>query len=162
MLYITLNCFHREPLRCSFDNEMDMPFVKYQIMRKRLLSGSLILLLIISISTFTSCEYEFIEPEKVVIDIPPEGISFSDDIIPIFNSSCNNSGCHAAGFSILDLSPANAYNQLFAKGLLNTDVPDQSELYLKLTDTRGTHKDRSTPTEQALILEWIVGGAKNN
>lgn len=128
-------------------------------MKKKFLSGSLIVLLIISISIFSSCEYEFIEPEKVVI---PEIISFSDDIIPIFNSSCNTSGCHAAGFAILDLSPANAYNQLFAKGLVNTDVPDQSEIYLKLTDTRGTHKDRSTPSQQALILEWIVKGARND
>lgn len=128
-------------------------------MKKKLLSGSLILLLIISISTFTSCEYEFIEPEKVVI---PEVISFSDDIIPLFNNSCNISGCHASGFAILDLSPANAYTDLFRKGLINVDVPDQSEIYLKLTDSRGSHKDRSTPSEQALILEWIVKGAKNN
>ncbi|MCB0688603.1 MAG: hypothetical protein KDC53_18825 [Saprospiraceae bacterium] len=128
-------------------------------MKKKILSGSLIIFLIISISTFTSCEYEFIEPEQVVI---PDVISFSDDIQPIFNSGCNISGCHAAGFSILDLSPANAYNELIGKGLINVDVPDQSEIYLKLTDSRGTHKDRSTPGEQALILEWIVKGAKNN
>jgi len=159
VLYITLNCFRWEPLRRSFEHEMDVPFVKYQIMRKRLLSGSLIILLLISISTFTSCEYEFIEPEAVVI---PEVISFSDDVVPIFNKNCNISGCHAAGFAILDLSPASAYNQLFAKGLIDVDVPDQSKIYLKLTDTRGTHKDRSTPSEQALILEWIVKGAQNN
>ncbi|MCB0665384.1 MAG: hypothetical protein KDC80_06155 [Saprospiraceae bacterium] len=128
-------------------------------MKKKFLPGSLIALLIISISTFTSCEYEFIEPETVVI---PEVISFRDDIIPIFNSSCNISGCHAAGFAILDLSPAKAYEELFRKELIDIDVPDQSDLYLKLTDTRGTHKDKSTLSEQAIILEWIAKGAQNN
>lgn len=128
-------------------------------MKKRFLSGSLIVLLFISLSFLTSCEYEFIEPEQVII---PEVISFSDDIIPIFNNSCNYSGCHAAGFAILDLSPAKAYEELFRKQLINREIPDQSELYLKLTDTRGTHKDRSTATEQALILEWITKGAQNN
>lgn len=128
-------------------------------MKKKFLPGSLIALLIISISIFSSCEYEFIEPEAVVI---PDVISFRDDIIPVFNSSCNISGCHAAGFSILDLSPANAYQDLFRKNMIDTDVPDQSKLYLKLTDSRGTHKDRSTATEQALILEWIAKGAQNN
>ena len=128
-------------------------------MRKRILSGSLIILLLVSISTFTSCEYEFIEPEKVII---PEVVSYSNNILPIFSSKCSISGCHVAGFAILDLSAANARNDLFGKGLIDLDVPDQSELYLKLTDSRGTHKDRSTPGEQALILEWIVKGAQNN
>ncbi|MBK8504934.1 MAG: hypothetical protein IPL46_23580 [Saprospiraceae bacterium] len=128
-------------------------------MLKKYLSGSLIAILLTSLAMITSCEYEFIEPEKVVI---PEVISFADNIIPVFNNSCNYSGCHATGFAILDLSPGNAYNELFRKDLIDRDIPDQSKLYLKLTDSKSTHKDRSTATEQALILEWIAKGAKNN
>ncbi len=106
-----------------------------------------------------SCEYDFIQPPAVII---PEVLSFSDDVIPIFNESCNGSGCHASGFGILDLSPENAYNDLFVKSLINIDVPDQSELYQKLTEPNGTHVGRSTPAQQAIILEWINKGAKNN
>jgi hypothetical protein len=106
-----------------------------------------------------SCEYDFIQPPAVVI---PEVVSFSDDILPIFNESCNFSGCHVSGFALLDLSPGNAYNDLLLKSLINTDVPDQSKLYQKLTETNGTHQGRSTAAQQAIILEWINKGAKNN
>lgn len=106
-----------------------------------------------------SCEYDFIQPPAVII---PEVVSFSDDIIPIFNESCNFSGCHVSGFALLDLSPENAYNDLILKGQIDVASPDQSELYLKLIEGNGTHKDRSTPSQQATILEWINKGAKNN
>ncbi len=127
-------------------------------MQKRLLSGYVAVLIMIFL-LIAACEYEFIEPEKVII---PEVISFQDDIQPIFDGGCNISGCHAAGFAILDLSPANAYNDLFRKNLINLETPDMSGLYIKLEDGQGTHRDRSTATEQALILEWITKGAQNN
>lgn len=128
-------------------------------MLQKYLSGYLKTFLVFSLAIFASCEYEFIEPEPVVI---PETISFADDIIPIFNSSCNFSGCHVSGFGVLDLSPANAFNDLFRKGMINIDAPDESDLYLKLIESGGTHRGRSTSGEQAIILEWIVKGAQNN
>jgi len=106
-----------------------------------------------------ACQYEFIEPEEVII---PEVVSYTDDIIPIFNNKCNFSGCHVSGFAILDLSPTNAYADLFRKDLINLDNPELSDLYLKLNTANSTHKGRSTDTEQATILEWIKKGAKNN
>ncbi len=106
-----------------------------------------------------SCEYEFVEPEQVIL---PEVISFSEDIIPIFNSDCNTSGCHASGFGVLDLSPENAYDDLFRKNMIDLDAPDQSTLYVKLIEMNGTHEGRSSNNQQALILEWIVKGALNN
>lgn len=128
-------------------------------MSRKRTSIKLIFSLILSITLFGACEYEFIQPEKVVI---PETISFSEDVIPIFNGSCNFSGCHAAGFAILDLSPGNAYDDLFRKGLIDIDVPAQSGVYVKLSESGSTHMGRSTATEQATILEWINKGAKNN
>ncbi|HPD63886.1 MAG TPA: hypothetical protein P5050_00870 [Bacteroidia bacterium] len=109
---------------------------------------------------FTGCEYEFIVPKKVVIT--DTVISFTNKIIPIFNQKCNMTGCHVAGHFKVDLTPANAYNDLFAKGLIDTLQPDQSKLYVKLTTPGGSHDGRSTATEQALILKWIEQGAKNN
>ena len=128
-------------------------------MLKKYLSGSLIAILLISIVMISSCEYEFIEPEKVVI---PEFISFADDVLPIFSSSCSLSGCHVAGNPILDLSATNAFAQLYAKGLIDLDLPEQSKLYFKLIDGNGTHKGRSTAADQAKILEWIKKGGRNN
>jgi len=119
----------------------------------------LILSLLLVITFMPSCEYEFIEPEPVFI---PEVISFSDNIQPIFNSKCSISGCHVAGFSILDLSQGNAYTELFRKELIDTDSPEASKLYQKLSAPGSTHADRSTATDQATILEWINKGAKNN
>ena len=127
-------------------------------MQKRLLSGDAAVLIMIFL-LIAACEYEFIEPEKVIL---PEVISFQNDIQPIFDGGCNISGCHAAGFTILDLSPANAYNDLFRKNLIDIETPDLSGLYTKLEDDQGTHKGRSTATEQAIILEWITKGAQNN
>lgn len=108
---------------------------------------------------YSSCEYEFIEPEEVVV---PDVVLFSSDIIPIFNNSCNSSGCHDAGFAILDLSPQAAYADLFRKGQIDIDNPENSKLYLKLIDPSGTHNDRSTASERATLLEWIRKGAQNN
>jgi hypothetical protein len=128
-------------------------------MYKKTKSLGLILSLIFAVSLMPSCEYEFIEPEQVVI---PEVISFADNILPIFNAKCSISGCHVSGFAILDLSDANAYTDLFRKDQINRDFPDQSGLYVKLNAAQSTHAGRSTPTEQATILEWIAKGAKNN
>ena len=128
-------------------------------MSTRFYYAGLLLIVIISFSMYSSCAYDFVEPEKVVI---PDVLSFSDDIIPIFNAKCNTSGCHASGFGILDLSPENAYDDLFRKDQIDLENPSNSKLYIKLSDGGGTHNGRSTPQEQALILEWIVKGAQNN
>ena len=53
----------------------------------------------------------------------PEVVSFSADIQPIFNEGCNNAGCHATGGIAPDLTPANAYADLFAKNLIDLVNP---------------------------------------
>jgi len=105
-----------------------------------------------------SCEYNYIEP---VIPIPEDTISFSGDIIPLFNNSCNMSGCHGVGDAPPDLSPANAYNDLFAENMIDTINPEQSILYIEMA-TGGSMEIYSTTFETATILTWIERGAKNN
>ena len=126
--------------------------------RKTKVLGQILSLLLVA-SLLPSCEYEFIEPEPVFI---PEVITFTDNILPIFEAKCSISGCHVAGFSILDLSQDNAYTELFRKQLIDTDDPEASNLYQKLSAPGSTHADRSTTTDQATILAWINKGAKNN
>lgn len=115
--------------------------------------------LIAGLVLFASCEYDFIVPEVVVL---PDEISFKDDIVPVFDNSCNITGCHTEGHFAVDLTPDNAYQDLFAKNMIDIDNPELSVLYSKLIETGGTHDGRSTPTQQELILKWIVDGALNN
>lgn len=91
-------------------------------------------------------------------------VSFANDIIPIFNSSCNISGCHSAGGKSPDLTVANAYNSLKNGGYISTSDPQTSELYLWMSGKRGTpmpvggiNKDFNS-----LILAWIKQGAQND
>lgn len=104
---------------------------------------------------FASCTYEVFEPE----DIPAK---FSTDIIPVFDNSCNSAGCHDASSAKagLDLSPANAYQSIQDNNLVTAGDPDNSVLYTKLLS--GTHENRASPGEKALIKKWIELGAEDN
>ena len=91
-------------------------------------------------------------------------VSFVNDIFPIFNSSCNISGCHSAGSKTPDLTLTNAYNSLMNGNYVNKDDAESSELYLWMTGKKGTpmpvggiNKDYN-----ALVLAWIKQGALNN
>ncbi len=91
-------------------------------------------------------------------------VSFTTDIIPIFNSSCNTSGCHSPGGKSPDLTILNAYNSLTDGGYTNTGDPQTSELYLWMTGKKGTpmpvggiNKDFNS-----LVLAWIKQGAQND
>jgi hypothetical protein len=113
----------------------------------------------------TSCYYDEVIPadKKINPDIVDE-ISFSKDIIPIFNASCNSAGCHKAGAIPPDLTPANAYTALNSGGYINTASPETSELYLWMKGSKSTPMPLSGPnvTYNAKVLAWIKQGAKNN
>lgn len=109
------------------------------------------------VAGFSACEYDWVEPAVVTL---PEKVSFASDIIPVFNKSCNMSGCHAQGATAPDLSAANAWNDLNQQGLINTETPAQSQLYTTLTT--GSMKKFSSDANNALILKWIEQGALNN
>lgn len=91
-------------------------------------------------------------------------VSFVSDIIPIFNSSCNSSGCHSAGGKSPDLTMANAYTSLSNGGYMNSSDPQTSELYLWMTGKKGTPMPVSGINKDfnALVLAWIKQGAQNN
>ena len=105
----------------------------------------------------TSCTWEEIKPQKVTV---PATVTFSANIIPILSANCAKSGCHVKGVQAPDLSAANAYTSLIYYGYVDTDVPDQSSLYIKITT--GSMSDKATATDRALILKWIQQGAPDN
>ena len=108
------------------------------------------------------CTYnvEYNEPDVIIT----EDVSFQDDIIPIFNESCNFSGCHNEGGKAPDLSPANAYDALLSGNYIDTIAPDNSELYQWMIGNRSLDMPLTGPdaTYNALVLKWITEGAQNN
>ena len=91
-------------------------------------------------------------------------VSFTGDILVIFNSSCNISGCHSTGGKSPDLTVANAYTSLSKGGYINTSDPETSNLYLWMTGKKGTPMPVSGMNKEynALVLAWIKQGALNN
>ncbi|QEC55957.1 hypothetical protein [Flavisolibacter ginsenosidimutans] len=91
-------------------------------------------------------------------------VTFSQDIIPIFNKSCNLSGCHSSGGQAPNLTEANAFNSLTIGNYIDKTSPENSTIYLKMTGKRGTPMPVSGSNKDynALILAWIKQGANNN
>ena len=91
-------------------------------------------------------------------------VSFAADIVPIFNSSCNISGCHSPGGKSPDLSVVNAYTSLSNGGFVNTSDPQASVMYLWMTGKKGTPMPPNGINKDynALVLAWIKQGAQNN
>jgi len=112
----------------------------------------------IGITSWQSCQYEWVDPVNVIV---PEVVSFSVDIQPIFDQSCNNAGCHSAGGTAPDLSPGNAYADLFSENLIDLTTPANSKLYTKVA-TGGSMNKHVQPGDPEIILKWIEEGALNN
>ncbi len=117
-----------------------------------------LLLMCICLVILSACEYDYVKYE---ITPAPDNVSFSNDIMPIFNSSCNMGGCHNGSGPSPDLTPAGAYDDLFAENLIDTISPANSQLVIKLNGP-GTHDGRSEPQQRVLIEGWIEQGAKDN
>lgn len=105
--------------------------------------------------------------------VPPTTVSFSAEVQPIFDNQC--AGCHGAGGQAgLDLRPGTSHGNLVgvtatesALSLVEPGQPDQSWLYLKLTDQQdvgdamppgGTIGDANL----TLMETWINEGAQDN
>lgn len=89
-------------------------------------------------------------------------VSFTADIIPIMNTSCNQSGCHAAGGISPDLTPGNAYESLFA--IVDITNPQESQLYKNLIGSESIMppSGKLPDSDISIILGWIEQGALNN
>ena len=118
------------------------------------------ILLMITLSGFMlACTYDTIAPKEVEV---PENVSFNVDVIPIFNDNdCNKSGCHNSGGIQPDLTPNNAYISLTFFGYVDTDFPEESELYKVILPT-GSMAEFANDQDRAIILKWIEQGALDN
>lgn len=119
--------------------------------------------LLVAILAIKACTYDEILPEPPPPPIE-DTVSFSNDLMPIFNASCNFSPCHSSGGPPPDLTPANGYNALVNGGYIDVDNPQNSELYQWMAGNRAQPMPLSGPNAQynALVLAWITQGAENN
>lgn len=129
---------------------------------KKLKTGMLVLSLMYCAVQFISCgkNYNYV-PEPVSITTP---VSFSGDIMPIFNASCNMASCHLPGGPSPDLSAANAYDQLHTKAQLDLANPASSKLYVRMAATTNPMPPfgKLPANELSKILTWIQQGANKN
>jgi hypothetical protein len=121
-------------------------------------------LLGISVFFLSSCTKDYVihqavEPQDTTL---VNTISFSDRIIPLFQTNCID--CHYEGFDVLDLTPANAYNQLIEKNEIDTLSPANSNLYLRLTSLTNPMPPAGNISIDsiAVVLKWIEEGCRNN
>lgn len=91
-------------------------------------------------------------------------VSYTNDIIPIFNTSCAVIGCHTIGGIKPDLSAANAFNSLNVGNYFNTTAAESSTIYLWMTGKKGIPMPTTGINKEynALVLAWVKQGAKNN
>ena len=121
----------------------------------KILSG-----LVVLVFLSTSCLYNFIVPEEPLDPTDPDtpDISFSSEIVPIFEAKCT--ACHSTGNQMPDLTSGNAFNSINSSRYVNTTDPASSLIYTKASPD-GDHI-KYTEAEAALVLTWITQGAQNN
>jgi hypothetical protein len=105
--------------------------------------------------------------KTVILDTTAEitrKVTFSQDLIPMFDKSCNTSGCHSQGGQTPNLTASNAFSSLTIGNYINKATPENSILYQKMIGKRGTPMPPSGSNKDynALVLAWIKQGANNN
>jgi len=105
-----------------------------------------------------SCYKDVILP-AVSVTKPPQFVSFSSDLQPIFTTNCALSGCHVAGSQTPYLTAGGSYQQLLG-GFVNTIVPTQSEIYIQINGNMQVHIPNAADRQK--IYDWIRNGAPNN
>lgn len=120
--------------------------------------SSLALIVIIAMS---GCYKDVIMPDVALDpDGPPQQVSFSTDLAPIFNASCTDAGCHVSGSHKPYLTSDVSYQQIVNGGYVNTVVPKQSILY---TMINGDMREfMPSAADRQRVYDWIRNGAPNN
>jgi hypothetical protein len=124
-------------------------------MKRLFISGALLLFVTVGL---TSCYKDVILP-KVATTKPPQFVSFSNDLQPVFTTNCALSGCHVKGGQTPYLTPDVSYQQLLG-GYVNTVKPEQSELYIMINGNMQVHIPDAADRQR--IYDWIRNGAPNN
>jgi hypothetical protein len=126
-------------------------------MKVRHLAGRLLCALALVGWSLSSCTYHTNDYDPLDV---PDDVSFEQDIIPIFEESCNTAGCHS-GTIPPDLRPEYAYNSLWlGEYIIPGEPAENTPLYQSIDG--GTMTSYATDLERAYIEKWINEGAENN
>ncbi len=108
-----------------------------------------------------ACYKDVILPDAAVNpDAPPLAVSFKLDIAPIVTTKCGISGCHVSGGHSPYMTAGIAYEQIVNRGYVNTLIPKQSIIYIKIN---GEMKEFiPSAIDRQKIYDWIRNGAPNN
>ncbi len=129
-------------------------------MKKILLQAITVMIIVV---VAASCQYKFIVEPEVPPPVPGDTVSFSLDILPIFNDNNNCTGCHNTGGTPPDLTPDNAYDQIINMGMVNMTTPPESKIYkVPHPDDSGHSWKKYSNSQTATVLLWVEEGAKNN
>ncbi len=130
-----------------------------RIMKTKLkqMLGKLLFVFVVSGVGLASCTYHTndYDPSEA-----PDDVSFNDDIIPIFDASCNSAGCHNTGGIPPNLTADVAYVSLIGGGYVDPGNSEGSVLYQSIDG--GTMTTYATDLERSYIKKWIDEGALNN
>ena len=122
--------------------------------------ASIIATILFGIVVMVSCK----QKGQVTIAI----VSFSKDIIPVFQVSCAlNASCHLGANNAnhkVNLDSSLAYNTILNKHLVIVNKPTASLLYVQVVTgiMPKAPYGKLSDAQLILILNWISQGAKNN
>jgi hypothetical protein len=124
-------------------------------MKKVLIFGGLLFFMCVEL---VSCYQDVIIP-PVATEAPPQFVSYSGDLQPLWNENCALSGCHVKGGQVPYLSEDISYEQLLG-GYVNTVVPEDSKLWIALNGIMMSHLPSASDRQK--VFDWIRNGAPNN
>ncbi len=109
----------------------------------------------------SGCYKDVLLPEATVDpDGPPQPVSYSAELAPLFNSSCALSGCHVTGAHKPYMATATSYLELVNGGYVNTLIPKESILYHKINGEMKEYIPSAVNRQK--VYDWIRNGAPNN
>lgn len=115
--------------------------------------GAFILLLMIGLN---ACYFDVIVTENID---ETAAISFSENIIPVFQASCTS--CHDGEITFPNLTRESAYLELTAGNYLSVASPSTSGLITKIKSDH-PFAGALSETEIQKIIKWMAEGAANN
>ena len=127
-------------------------------MKNLLKYTGLLLLVIIGLS---SCYKDIVIPQLASDpDGPPQQVSFSAELKPLFAAKCTDAGCHVTGAHKPYLTPDISYTQIVNGGFVNLALPKESILYKNIYGEMAQYISSSADKQK--IYDWIRNGAPNN
>ena len=118
----------------------------------------LLLLVIIGLS---SCYKDIVIPQLASDpDGPPQPVSFSTELKPLFAAKCTDAGCHVTGAHKPYMTPDISYTQIVNGGFVNLALPKESILYKNIYGEMSQYISSSADKQK--VYDWIRNGAPNN